>query len=139
MLAMRILRILVSRRPRRGDPRLRHGTVGGPMRPPFATTFAVAGHERVRLSLSASRDEPCGACTSGSTCAAAVVPDCSACSCWFDSSGACTPRRRGWQRSERLHGPFGASEIEMVVVIAPRAWEKTPHGAGHQCSARLRG
>jgi hypothetical protein len=49
MLAMRILWILVPRRPRRGDPRLRHGTVGGPMRPPFATTFAVAGHERVRL------------------------------------------------------------------------------------------
>jgi hypothetical protein len=79
------------------------------VRPPFAATFAVASHGRVRLSLSGFRDELCGACTSGSTCAAAVAPGCSACSCSSDNSGACTPRRRGLRRSGRLHGPLRAS------------------------------
>ena len=55
--------------------------------------------------LSASRDALCDTCTSGSTCAAGVARGCSACSCSFGSSGACTLRMREWRRSGRLRGP----------------------------------
>ena len=52
-----------------------------------------------------SRGAVCDTGTSGSTSSAAAVRGCSACSCSSGDSGACTPRRRGSQRSGRLHGP----------------------------------
>ena len=89
-------------------PGRRDRVIRRPARPPFAAPFAVASHELSLTALSAFRDAAYGTCTSGSTCAAAVAPGCSACSYSSGNSGACTPRRRGLQRSGRLHGPCGA-------------------------------
>ena len=58
-----------------------------------------------RPGLSASRGARCASGTSGSTCAAAGARGCCACSYSSGSYVACTPHRRGWQRSGRLHGP----------------------------------
>ena len=68
--------------------------------PPLLRPFTVARHGSAGLAMRRVATAP--AC---STCAAAAARGCSACSYWFGSCGACTPRTRGWQRSERLRGP----------------------------------
>src|SRR5205807_49572 len=76
-----------------------------PARPPFLRPFAIASHGVLRPTVTWFRGGRCAAGTSDSTCAAGDAPGCFACSCWSGNSGACTPRRRAWQRSGRLRGP----------------------------------
>ena len=80
-------------------------------------------------AANASRDAACAACTNGSTYAAATAQDCCACSYSFGSSGACSPRTRGWPQSGRRHGPCLFPKIQGRNYCRPQACWRTPAGA----------